>query len=129
MNGTKTVRLPRDTTRQAESLVIGRASRMTHRITGIAIVLFVLVHLVAQSVLHVPAFSAWKTRATWLPTLVSQNWIHAVLLFAIVFHTLYGLKLILSDLGWTFDYRRSFLLIVGISILFGIRELARYAGI
>ena len=122
-------RLPRNTTRQAEVLQHGTIARLLHRITGAVIVLFVLVHVVAQSVLHVPAFAAAKAGASWLPALQSQPWIHALLYFSIVFHTLYGLKLLATELGFRIGYRVSLWAIVAVSALFGLREVLRYAGL
>lgn len=122
-------RLPRNTTRQAEVLQHGAIARLLHRITGAVIVLFVLVHVVAQSVLHVPAFAAAKTGAAWLPALQGQPWIHALLYFSIVFHTLYGLKLLVTELGFRIGYRVSLWAIVAVSALFGLREVLRYAGL
>lgn len=121
--------LPRNTTRQAEGLIYGDAARMLHRITGAVIVIFVLVHVIAQAVLHVPAFSAMKSAAPWLPVAQSQHWIHAILYFSIVFHTLYGLKLLAMEVGARLDYRASFWAIVALSGAFGLREIVRYVGI
>ena len=121
--------LPRNTTRQAEGLIYGDAARMLHRITGAVIVIFVLIHVIAQAVLHVPAFSAMKSAAPWLPVVQSQHWIHAILYFSIVFHTLHGLKLLAMEVGARLDYRASFWAIVALSAAFGLREIVRYAGI
>jgi succinate dehydrogenase/fumarate reductase cytochrome b subunit len=65
----------------------------------------------------------------WLPVVQSQHWVHAVLYFSIVFHTLYGVKLLASELGLRLDYRNSLWSIVAVSALFGSREVLRYAGI
>lgn len=121
--------LPRNTTQQAEKPLYGNIARWLHRITGTVIVLFVLAHVVAQSVLHVPAFAAVKAGAPWLPTVQSQHWVHAILYFSIVFHTLYGLKLLASELGMRIGYRGALWSIVGLSALVGLREVLRYAGI
>lgn len=121
--------LPRDTTRQAEALPHGEIARILHRVTGAVVVIFVLVHVVAQAILHVPAFGALKSGAPWLPIVQSQNWIHAVLYFSIVFHTLYGLKLLALELGARLEYRSSLWVIVGVSAIFGLREMLRYAGL
>ena len=121
--------LPRNTTRQAEALLHGEVARMLHRITGAVIIIFVLVHVLAQTVLHVPAFASLKAGVRWLPVLQNQHWIHAGLYFSIVFHTLYGLKLLAGELGARLDYRSSLWTIVGVSTLFGLREVLRYAGI
>ncbi|MBI3918379.1 MAG: hypothetical protein HY322_15400 [Betaproteobacteria bacterium] len=121
--------LPRNTTRQSEGLLHGDIARWLHRVSGTVIVVFVLVHVIAQAVLHVPALASVKAGAPWLPAVQSQHWIHAALYFSIVFHTLYGLKLLLSELGMRVDYRISLWAIVAISALFGLREVLRYAGV
>ncbi len=123
------LRLPRNTTQQAEKPLHGNIARWTHRITGTVIVLFVLVHVVAQSILHVPMFLGMKTAMPWLPTVMMQYWVHAILYFSIVFHTLYGLKLLASELGLRLGYRVTFWSIVALSALVGLREVLRYAGI
>jgi succinate dehydrogenase/fumarate reductase cytochrome b subunit len=103
--------LPRNTTHQA------------------VIVVFVLAHVIAQAVLHAPALAAMKAGAPWLPAVQSQHWVHALLYFSIVFHTLYGLKLLATELGARIDYRAALWLIVAVSALVGLREVLRYAGI
>jgi succinate dehydrogenase/fumarate reductase cytochrome b subunit len=121
--------LPRNTTRQAEKPLHGNIARWLHRITGTVIALFVLVHVVAQAILHVPGFAAINAGMPWLPTVQSQHWVHALLYFSIAFHTLYGLKLIATELGWRLDYRTTLWSIVAVSALIGSREVLRYAGI
>lgn len=121
--------LPRNTTQQAEKPLHGNIARWLHRITGTVIVLFVLVHVLAQAILHVPAFATLKAGAPWLPVVQSQHWVHAILYFSIVFHTLYGLKLLASELGIRMGYRGALWSIAGLSALVGLREVLRYAGI
>jgi succinate dehydrogenase/fumarate reductase cytochrome b subunit len=121
--------LPRNTTRQAEKPLHGNIARWLHRITGTVIVLFVLVHVIAQSVLHVPALASMKAGAPWLPVVQSQHWVHAILYFSIAFHTLYGIKLLVSELGFRFEYRLWLWGIVAVSALVGLREVLRYAGV
>lgn len=121
--------LPRNTTRQAEGPLHGDIARLLHRVSGAVIVVFVLVHVIAQAVLHAPALATVKAGAPWLPTVQSQHWIHALIYFSIVFHTLYGLKLLASELGARIDYRAALWLIVAVSALFALREVLRYAGI
>lgn len=123
------VSLPRNTTRQAESLRYGDLARLLHRASGAIIVLFVLVHVAVQCVRHVPMFAEAKAAAPWLEPLQKQNWIHAILYFSIAFHALYGLKLLLGDIGIRTEYRSAFWGIVGVSLLFGLREVLRYAGV
>jgi succinate dehydrogenase/fumarate reductase cytochrome b subunit len=121
--------LPRNTTRQADVALQGEIARVLHRFTGTVIVIFVLVHVIAQAVLHAPALAALKAQAPWLPVVQSQHWVHAVLYFSIVFHTLYGLKLLLTEIGFALDYRKALWSIVAVSSAFALRELLRYAGI
>ncbi len=121
--------LPRNTTMQAEAIPYGDLARRFHRASGVIIILFVLVHVIVQAVEHVPMFESVKATALWLQPLQKQNWIHAILLFAIVFHTLHGLKLLAGELGFSIDYKISFWVIALISMLFAIREVLRYAGV
>ena len=121
--------LPRNTTRQAEGPLHGNIARWLHRITGTVIVVFVLVHVIAQAILRSPALQSMKAGMPWLPLIQSQHWVHAALYFSIVFHTLYGLKLLITELGLRLEYRTSLWAIVAISALFPIREVLRYAGI
>jgi succinate dehydrogenase/fumarate reductase cytochrome b subunit len=124
----KVLSIPRNATHQADGLLYGRAARIVNRLTGIAIVVFVLTHVIAQAVLHVPAFSNLSAAVPWLPTLTKQNWIHSILMFCILFHTLYGLRLVAGDLGIRVNYRGSWWAIISISTIFAIRELLRYVG-
>lgn len=121
--------LPRNTTRQAEGMLYGDLARRVHRASGAIIVVFVLVHMVVQAVRHAPMFASAKAAAPWLQPLQEQNWIHAILYFAIVFHTLYGLKLLAGELGFRSDYKTAFWTITTVSGLFALREVLRYAGV
>jgi len=123
------IALPRNTTHQSEGVLIGDVARVLHRVSGVVIVVFVLVHVAAQAVLHVPALSGAKAAMPWLPLVQSQHWVHALLYASIVFHTLHGLRLLVTELGMHIAYRASLWTIVGLSALIGLRELARYAGL
>jgi len=123
------VTLPRNTTRQAESPRYGEIARVLHRISGAVIVVFVLVHVIVQAVLHAPTLASARAAAPWLPALTTQHWVHAILYFSIVFHTLHGLKLLALELGARLHYRTSLWVIGGLSAAVGLRELARYAGL
>ena len=123
------VPLPRNTTRQAEGMLYGDVSRVIHRVTGAVIIAFVLVHVVVQTIMHVPAFAALKAGTPWLLPLQNQPWIHALLYFSIAFHTLHGLKLLAMELGVRVDYRLSLLFISSASVLCALREVLRYAGV
>jgi succinate dehydrogenase/fumarate reductase cytochrome b subunit len=129
MNATGTLTIPRNSTHQADGMLHGRIARLLNRVTGVAIVVFVMVHVIAQSVMHVPAFAGLRNAAPWLRALTTQNWIHAILLFSIVFHTLYGLRLVAGDLGIRLPYRAAWWTTLGISAVFAAREILRYAGI
>lgn len=122
-------KLPRNTTRQAESPLYGRISQLLNRITGVVIVAFVLVHTAAQAVLHAPMFASAKASAAWLPVMQSQNWVHALLFFSIVFHTVYGLRLLAADFGWTAGYRFTLWFTLSLSAVFAAREVLRYVGV
>ena len=100
-------KLPRNTTRQAEAVLHGQISRILHRITGTVIVAFVLIHVLAQAILHVPSLASVKAGVPWLPAFQSQHWIHGILIFSIVFHTIYGLRLVATDLGMRIGARTS----------------------
>jgi succinate dehydrogenase/fumarate reductase cytochrome b subunit len=119
--------LPRNTTRQAEGMLYGDAARRLHRLSGAVIIVFVLVHVIVQAVRHVPMLAA--ANAPWLEALQAQNWVHAILFFCIAFHTLYGLKLLAGELGFNIRYQTALWGIAGISALFALREMLRYAGI
>lgn len=121
--------LPRNTTRQAEAILYGDLARRVHRASGAVIVVFVLVHVIVQAIRHVPMFAPAHAAAPWLDALQNQSWIHAILLFGIVFHTLYGLKLLAGELGFQVDYKVSLWVIGAAAALFAVRELLRYAGI
>lgn len=120
--------LPRNTTRQAESMLYGDVARRLHRMSGLVIIVFVLVHLIVQAVRHVPMFASAKAAAPWLQPLQEQNWVHAILFFCIAFHTFYGLKLLAGEMGFRLQYKSAFWTIVIVSSLFGLREVLRYAG-
>jgi len=120
--------LPRNTTRQAQGVLHGRIAQLLHRFTGTVVVLFVLAHMLVQAIRHAPALAAIDARAPWLVPLQQQPWIHAILYFSIVFHSLYGLRLLAGDLGMRLQYRVSLWAIVAVSLVPFLREIARYAG-
>ena len=121
--------LPRNTTRQAEGMQYGEVARRLHRVSGAVIIAFVLVHVVVQAVRHVPMFASANAAAPWLQAMQQQNWVHAILFFCIAFHTFYGLKLVAGELGFNVHYKTAVWAITGVSALFGLREVLRYAGI
>jgi len=85
--------------------------------------------LMAALIASMPMFASAKAAAPWLQALQEQNWVHAILFFCIAFHTFYGLKLFAGELGYSFHYKTAFWAIAGVSALFGLREVLRYAGI
>jgi succinate dehydrogenase/fumarate reductase cytochrome b subunit len=121
--------LPRNTTRQAESILYGDLARRLHRVSGVVIIVFVLVHVLVQAVRHVPMFAPINAATPWLQALQEQNWVHAILVFFIAFHTLYGIKLLVGELGFVLHYKTAFWVISIVSTLLGLREVLRYAGI
>lgn len=121
--------LPRNTTRQADTYITGYVARTLNRACGMIVVAFVLVHVVAEAILRVPALAPVNAGLPWLPVVQNQAWVHAILYFCIAFHTLYGLKLLAGDVGLRVPARASFLVIVGIAGLFALRELLRYVGL
>ncbi len=129
MTGASPSRLPRDSTRQAEGILYGELGYVLNRWSGLVILAFLIVHIAAQAVLHLPAFAAANAAAPWLPAVQNQPWLHAILYGCIAFHTLYGFKLIALDLGARLDYRLSFWAIAGLSALVFLREVLRYVGI
>jgi succinate dehydrogenase/fumarate reductase cytochrome b subunit len=110
-------------------MLYGEVARRLHRVSGAVIIVFVLVHVAVQAVRHAPMFANANAAAPWLRALQEQNWVHAILFFCIAFHTLYGLKLLAGELGLRIPYQNAFWVIVGVSALFGLREVLRYAGI
>ena len=121
--------LPRNTTHQAEGWRVGEIARILHRLSGAVVIVFVVVHMIGQAALHAPALAAMKpTASAWMPVAQSQHWLHAILYFSLVFHTLHGLRLVASELGVRIPYRGSLLTIIALSTLVGLREVARYVG-
>jgi len=128
MIGRATVRLPRDTSRQGQGILYGRLAQKLNRWSGIIILAFVIVHLAVQAIVHVTILRPMKDAMPWLIPIQNVPAVHAVLYAAIVFHTLYGFRLIAADLGWPINYRASFWIVAVPSALIGIRELLNYVG-
>lgn len=124
-----TVQLPRDTTRQGQGILYGRLARTINRWTGLIILAFVIVHIAVQAFTRVAAFAAVSDEMPWLISIQNVPAVHALVYAAVVFHTLYGLKLVALDLGMRIDYRISFWAITGLSVMVAIRELLRYVGL
>lgn len=119
MSAVRTLPLPRDTTRQSHGILYGPLSKRINRICGSFIVAFVVVHVVGLAVVHWSALKPILDAMPWLDGVNRRGWFHAVyaLLFpAVVFHTLYSLKLVALDLGLRIHYRASFWTITALSI-------------
>ena len=48
MSATSTLTIPRNSTHQADGLLYGRIARLLNRVAGVAVVVFVVVHVIAQ---------------------------------------------------------------------------------
>jgi len=109
--------------------VYGELGRVLNRWAGLAIVVFVTLHLVGQGVMYVGTLRPLARMAGGLASIQHQPWVRAVLFASLTFHFLYGLKLVALDLGARIDYRVSFWLLVSLATLMAARELLRYAGV
>jgi len=121
--------LPRNSTRQADALRYGNIARLTNRITGVVIVGFVTVHVLVQAMVHSGWFGEAVARSQFLLDLQQVPLVHAILFFSIAFHTLWGMKLFLGDLGYVYHYKTSLFVVGGIASLFALREALRYVGL
>lgn len=128
MIGRATVHLPRDTSRQGQGILYGLLAQKLNRWSGIIILAFVIAHLVVQAIAHVTILRPMKDAMPWLIPIQNVPAVHAVLYAAIVFHSLYGFRLIAADFGWSINYRASFWITAVPSALVGIRELLNYVG-
>lgn len=123
MSAVKTLPLPRDTTRQSRSILYGPLSKRINRICGSFIVAFVVVHVVGVAVVYWSALKPVLDLMPWLDGVNHRGWFRAVyaLLFpAVVFHTVYSLKLVAMDLGLRIHYRASFWTISALSVAAGL---------
>lgn len=106
-----TLTMPRDSTRQSTGILYGRLSKRVNRIAGSIIVAFVLVHVVGLSVVYWSALRPVLHALPWLNGIQFQPWFHVIYVFlfpAVVYHTLYSLKLIVMDFGVRVGYRWTF---------------------
>jgi succinate dehydrogenase/fumarate reductase cytochrome b subunit len=111
MTAAKSLPLPRDSTRQSRGLLYGPLVKRINRTCGGVIIAFVIVHVVGLAVVYWSAMSPVLHALPWLDGVNRRTWFHAIyfILFpAIVFHTLYSLKLIAMDFGLRVSYRISF---------------------
>jgi succinate dehydrogenase/fumarate reductase cytochrome b subunit len=124
-----TTRLPRDTTRQSQSIVYGHAGMWLHRWSGLVIVGFAIVHVVVQAITQVTWLAPVGASAPWLKPIQNIPLVHGVVFASVAYHTLYGFKLIALDLGAKLNVRTSFWVIVAISAAIFLREILRYVGL
>jgi succinate dehydrogenase/fumarate reductase cytochrome b subunit len=114
--------LPRDTTRQSRGLLYGALSQRLNRIAGLFIVLFVIVHVAGLAVVYSGVLKPVLRQMPWLANVSTDTWFHAIYFFlfpAVVFHTLYSLKLLIMDFGLRVSYRWSFWAIVVLAVAAG----------
>ena len=123
------IKLPRKGSRHSEGLMYGKLAVALNRGAGLFVVAFLIVHVLAESILNIPSLSTIKNATPWLPAAQHLPVVHGVLFAAITFHTLYGYKLIAMDMGARFDFRKSLWIICGISLLVFAREVLRYVGV
>jgi succinate dehydrogenase/fumarate reductase cytochrome b subunit len=115
--------LPRDTTRQSRGLLYGALSQRLNRIAGLFIVLFVVVHVAGLAVVYSGVLKPVLRQMPWLANVSEDTWFHVIYFFlfpAVVFHTLYSLKLLVMDFGVRVTYRWSFWTIVVLAVAAGL---------
>lgn len=123
MTATKSLPLPRDTTRQSQGVLYGRWSKRINRICGSLLVLFLIVHVVGLAVVYWDALRPVLDVFPWLEGVNERTWfrgVYAVLFPAIAFHTLYSLKLIAMDFGLRINYKVSFWVISVLAVASGL---------
>ena len=72
---------------------------LLHRITGVGLLLFLLIHLIETTVFRIQGKDVWEATMA----ILAQPWFEVGLYFvafAFVFHALNGLRLILQELGF-----------------------------
>ncbi len=72
---------------------------LLHRVTGLALILFVLVHLIMTTVFRIQGQDVWES----IMTLLHNPWFKAgeyLVAVAFVYHALNGLRLIIQELGF-----------------------------
>lgn len=71
-----------------------------HRITGLAIILFGIAHLIETTVFRIQGESIWEATTSFLRNPVSEVGLYLVAV-AFTYHALNGLRLILQEFGFT----------------------------
>ena len=72
---------------------------LLHRVTGLGLILFVLVHLIMTTVFRIQGQDIWEATMTLLhnPWFKAGEYLVAV---AFIFHALNGLRLVIQELGF-----------------------------
>ena len=129
MRTSNKVRVPRDSSRQAEGLFYGRMHKLLNRWSGFIILGFVGLHLLGVSTMRLEWFGPLGDRVTFLQTMHYVSWVRAVLFAAIAFHFLHGLKLIALEMGMRVPFRVAFWTISGVAAVIFVWEMLSYVGI
>ncbi len=117
------VRLPRDSTRQAEGLLLGEIGRVLNRWSGLVILAFVAVHVVGQAALRVDALYPLLTVAPLLASFQGDAWVRALLFASATYHSLYGARLIALELGARLSQRGSLVTTIAAALAVALREV------
>lgn len=120
------LRLPRDTTRQSETLLYGVLAYRMNRWSGLLIIAYLSLHLLGQAVLRVGELREFLPTFAFLSVFQYWPWVRALLFASITFHFFYGLNLIALDLGARVKYRMSFWTISVLAVLSAVWELLPY---
>ncbi|MEX2534557.1 MAG: hypothetical protein WD273_03070 [Trueperaceae bacterium] len=120
------VRLPRDRSRRAESFSVARLGRLLYRYSGAVLGAFVLLHVLGQGFLRIPALRAISPEvgSSFLAYLQHVPVVRGVVFFAVVFHFLYGLRIMLSEVGWRSAHRPAVAGTVVLALIAGVWEAA-----
>jgi len=73
---------------------------LLHRITGLGLILFVIVHLVMTTIFRIQGQDVWEA----IMTLLHNPWFkfgEYLVVVAFIYHALNGLRLVLQQLGFT----------------------------
>ena len=73
---------------------------LLHRITGLGILLFVLIHLIMTTVFRIQGQDIWESTIT----ILNNPWFKVgeyLVVVAVIYHGVNGLRLVLQELGFT----------------------------
>lgn len=90
----------------------GMVAWLLHRITGVIIVLYFIFHMVGSSGL-----------CSFLPAVVQNRVVEAVLLVSLIFHGLNGLRIILMEFGNASErsvFKKYFYVVAGLTVVLSI---------